>query len=68
MRNIEELSELIIGALCERKGFDIWWDSLEDEDQDKIQEDLQSVISDWQYDSYNTEYEDGEDNDIEDFS
>ena len=47
MLSVEELSEMIVEELCEKKGFDNWWSSVEDEDQEVILEKLQDVISEW---------------------
>jgi hypothetical protein len=47
MRNIEELSEIIVGVLSEYKGFENWWYNIEDNDQEDILEDLQDNIAEW---------------------
>lgn len=47
----DELSEMIIDALCERRGFENWWYDLEDEDQEEIYEELEEVIREWQDDN-----------------
>jgi hypothetical protein len=56
MRNVEELSEMIVGTLCERRGFDDWWFSLDENIQEEIQEKIQLTITDWQKESYDEEY------------
>lgn len=47
MRSVEELSETIVGVLCERLGFDNWWTEVDDYIQEEILEDLQDTIKEW---------------------
>ena len=58
MRNVEELSQMIIGTLSERNGFDDWFLSLDESWQEEIEEDLQECIVEWM--SEDTELEEDE--------
>ncbi len=46
MKNLEtKIVEAIIDELYGRAGFDHWWDQIEQEDVDEIQEELKSLVS-----------------------
>lgn len=47
MRSVEELSETIIGTLCERLGFDNWWVDVDDDIKEEILEDIQQTVEEW---------------------
>mgnify|MGYP006304301501 CR=1 FL=1 len=47
MRNVEELSQMIIDSLCSRKGFDNWWFDLEYEDQEEIMDEIRNTYEEW---------------------
>lgn len=46
-RNVEELSQMIVGVLSERNGFDDWFLSLDESWQEEILEDIQETVVDW---------------------
>ena len=60
MRNVEELSEIIVGTLCDRNGFDNWWYDLEPEIQEEIEQEIQECVADWMSETNDVELEEDE--------
>ena len=51
MRNVEELSQMIVETLSLRRGFDDWWYALDEYIQEDILEELQETIKEWEEES-----------------
>ena len=45
--NVEPVIADIIGALDDRKGFDDWWDELDEDIQDDIKDELVEIVVGW---------------------
>jgi len=49
----EKIRDEVLKALDTRKGFDYWWDNIDEDVQDEISSDLDQVIKDVLDDNFN---------------
>lgn len=46
-RYTEELSQMIVEKLSNRKGFEDWWYGLEDDIQEEVLDDIKNTYDEW---------------------